>query len=72
MSKHTIHAILDLEALAGVTGGRQSSASQAEVKTLLQGTGAAVKDLVRQQATGSSSSSSSMMPMMMMMMMMRR
>lgn len=61
---------IEPEWLAGISGGRASSSSQEELKTLVKGTGDAVKDLVRQQAS-SSSSSSAMMPMMMMLMMKR-
>lgn len=54
--------------LSNITGGRQSSSSQQELKTLVQSTGEAVKDLVRQQQSQSSSSSQMLLPMMIMMM----
>ncbi len=62
--------VIALESLSGVTGGRQSSSSKEEIKTLLKSTGDAIKDLARQQTSGSSSDS--MMPMMMMMMMKKK
>jgi hypothetical protein len=60
---------IEPEWLTGVAGGRASSSSQEELKTMVKATGDAVKDLVRQQAD--TSSSSQMMPMMMMLMMRR-
>ncbi len=62
--------VIALESLSGVTGGRQSSSSKEEIKTLLKNTDMAIKDLARSQSTPSSSDS--MMPIMMMMMMKKR
>ncbi len=60
---------IESEWLAGVTGGRQSSSSKEEIKTLLKSTDEAIKDLARNQ--NSTSSSDQMMPLMMVMMMRR-
>ena len=60
---------IESEWLAGITGGRQSSSSKEEIKTLLKSTDEAIKDLARNQ--NSTSSSDQMMPLMMVMMMRR-
>lgn len=60
--------MIALESLSSVTGGRQSSSSKEEIKTLLKGTDDAIKDLARNKTT---SSSDQMMPLMMVMMMRR-
>jgi hypothetical protein len=59
--------VIPMTVLATVGGGRKSSSSTEEIKTLLTQTGEAIKDLAR--SSQKSSSSDQMMPMMMMMMM---